>query len=137
MGRSVFNDCGLLTSVTSLASTPPVCSGALFNANNYYVQATLHVLPASLAAYQSATYWKDFSQILGDVSTDLADVNGDGEISIADANNVIEVIVNGPGSGGHSRVPGDGETNMADVNSDGEINIADYNAVINAIIRRQ
>jgi hypothetical protein len=53
-------------------------------------------------------------------------VNCDGEVTVADANAVIEVIVNGGGSGGHSRLP--------DVNTDGEVSIADFNSVINAIL---
>ena len=61
------------------------------------------------------------------------DVNGDGEVSIADANTVIIIIINGGGSGGHSRLPGDME-NFADINADGEINIADLNAIINLIL---
>ena len=51
-----------------------------------------------------------------------ADVNGDGEVNIADVNAVISVIL--------------GENNLpaADVNGDGEINIADINAIINIIL---
>ena len=49
------------------------------------------------------------------------DVNGDGEVNIADVNAVIDVILGG------SSNP------RADVNSDGEINIADVNAVIDII----
>ena len=55
------------------------------------------------------------------------DVNGDGEINIADANSVIDIVVMG-GNSGHSRIP------AADVNDDGEINIADVNAIINIIL---
>ena len=51
------------------------------------------------------------------------DVNGDGEVNIADVNAVIQVILN------------NGHNDAADVNGDGEINIADVNAVITAILR--
>ena len=50
------------------------------------------------------------------------DVNGDGEINIADVNTVIDVILGG------------GENKLADVNGDGEINIADVNALIDIIL---
>ena len=50
------------------------------------------------------------------------DVNGDGEVNIADINAVITAILGGEP---------DGE---CDVNSDGEINIADVNAVIGIIL---
>ena len=50
------------------------------------------------------------------------DVNGDGEINIADVNRVIDIIMlNEPDM-------------AADVNGDGEINIADVNAIINIIL---
>ena len=55
------------------------------------------------------------------------DVNGDGEINIADANSVIDIVIMG-GNSGHSRAP------AADVNDDGEINIADVNAIIDIIL---
>ena len=51
------------------------------------------------------------------------DVNGDGEVNIADINAVIAVILGGGG----------GNTS-GDVNADGEINIADVNAIINIIL---
>ena len=50
------------------------------------------------------------------------DVNGDGEVNIADINAVIDSILSQSG------------VRAADVNGDGEINIADVNAVINYIL---
>jgi hypothetical protein len=50
------------------------------------------------------------------------DVNGDGEISIADINALIDLILT------------DGMNDAADVNEDGEINIADINALIDLIL---
>lgn len=50
------------------------------------------------------------------------DVNGDGEVNIADINAVIAVILGGASNP------------AADVNSDGEVNIADINAVIDIIL---
>ena len=52
----------------------------------------------------------------------VGDVNGDGEVNIADVNAVIDMILNGAYSPN------------ADVNGDGEVNIADVNAVISIII---
>ena len=65
------------------------------------------------------------------------DVNGDGEITVADANTVIIIIVNGGGSSGHSHIPnpnGEGFINLADINGDGEVSIADLNALIDLIL---
>ena len=50
------------------------------------------------------------------------DVNGDGEINIADVNAIIDLILSG------------GSSDPADVNGDGEVNIADVNAVIDIIL---
>ena len=53
----------------------------------------------------------------------VGDVNGDGEVSIADINAIIEILLNGDG------------TNMnADVNGDGEISIGDVNKIIDIIL---
>ena len=51
------------------------------------------------------------------------DVNGDREVSIADVNAVINIILGGSG-----------DMTAADVNGDGEITIADINAVIDIIL---
>ena len=55
------------------------------------------------------------------------DVNGDGEINIADANSVIDIVILG-GNAGHTRAP------AADANHDGEVNIGDINYIINFIL---
>ena len=55
------------------------------------------------------------------------DVDGDGEVTIADANSVIDIVIMG-GNSAHTRTP------AADVNSDGEVSIADVNAIIEIIL---
>ena len=51
------------------------------------------------------------------------DINGDGEVNIADVNALIDGILSG------------NKTGVMDVNGDGEVNIADVNALINLILR--
>ena len=51
------------------------------------------------------------------------DVNGDGEVNIADVNAVIDKILSGVND------------KAGDVNGDGEVNIADVNAIIDIILR--
>ena len=59
----------------------------------------------------------------GEVEASLkGDVNGDGEVNIADINAVIDIILTGST---HAR---------ADVNGDNEVNIADVNALIDIIL---
>ena len=50
------------------------------------------------------------------------DVNGDGEINIADINTLIDIILNSETS------------DRADVNGDGEINVADVNSLIDIVL---
>lgn len=54
------------------------------------------------------------------------DVNQDGEVTVADVNAVIDVILDGTGD--------EGLMNRADVNGDGELGIADINSVIDLIV---
>ena len=142
MGTKIFNYCQNLDNVTCIAGRPPVFTeSGLFYDLGYYADATLHVLSESVTAYQSATYWQDFSLINGDaIFYLLGDVNGDSEINVADVNNVIDIIINGGSSGGHSRVPspyGNGWAIIGDVNGDSEVNIADINVIINHILGSQ
>ena len=78
-----------------------------------------HVIKDGKIIYKGMRYNPALFDIPGDV-------NGDGEITIADANSVIDIVVMG-GNAGHTRAP------AADVNDDGEINIADVNAIISII----
>ena len=54
------------------------------------------------------------------------DVNGDGEVNIADVNAIIDIILGGTASADVGQ--------RADVNKDNEINIADVNAIIDIIL---
>ncbi len=61
IGASTFNGCSSLASITSKAITPPSVSIYAFN----YVSKSIPVyVPAeSVSAYQSANYWKEFTNI--------------------------------------------------------------------------
>ena len=54
------------------------------------------------------------------------DVNNDGEISVADVNAVIDVIMGGPAD--------DALMSRADVNRDGEVTVADVNQIVELIL---
>ena len=76
----------------------------------------------------TATYVDDFSlyytgEAGGPDVHPAIDVNGDGEVTIADINNVIECILSNEFIPSH------------DVNGDGEVTVADINLIINAIIK--
>ena len=63
----------------------------------------------------------------GPVEFKPGDVNGDNEISIADVNAVIDIILGGTAS--------DDTMKRADVNGDGEVGVADANAVIDLLLK--
>jgi len=68
--------------------------------------------------------WLDYTFSQGTPSQHLTgDVNGDGEVTIADVNAVIDLILGGQ------------YDPDADVNGDGEVTIADVNAVIDIILK--
>ena len=135
IGDEAFHGCQELRDVKVYLSEPLVINENVFE-NKAYQNGTLHVPIGCADKFRAADGWKRFSRIYGDiVLPNPADVNGDGEVNIADANNVIHIIVNG-GGGGHGHAPSlEGEILVGDVNGDGEINIADINAIIDMILR--
>ena len=81
-------------------------------------------LKNSIAAEADATrhILADCTAKAGEQSTLKGDVNGDGEVNIADINAIIDMILSGRSDP------------SGDVNGDGEVNIADINAVIDIIL---
>ena len=63
------------------------------------------------------------SQVFARETAPWGDVNGDGEVTLADVNTIINIILAGTSA-----------TSNADVNHDSEVNVADVNAVIDLIL---
>ena len=120
IGENAFNGCHRLAQVVSNALTPPVLKAENCFGADAYATATLYVPESALDDYMTAQYWSLFATIeaIGSV-----DVNGDGEVNIADVNAIINAILEG------------GEDPSLDVNCDSEVNIADVNAVISIILQ--
>lgn len=75
IGNTIFHGCQQLKNVTCLAIRPPaLCYGGLLDGVDDYARVSLHVLPESVDAYQSALYWKDFLQVMGDATIDISEV---------------------------------------------------------------
>ena len=64
IGWSCFNGCINLTSVTCLATTPPTLDNAGVFSDEIYNNVPLTVPKGCTSAYQSATYWSQFANIV-------------------------------------------------------------------------
>lgn len=138
LGYNAFYNATALTSLTVKSSTPPTC-GVYVNprtgARSYpfidahYSQCTLYVPSGSKGAYQAADVWKNFLNIVEvdfPVEGVRGDVNGDGEVAIADVTALINYLLTGETAG----------INLvgADTNLDDEIGIADVTVLINYLL---
>ena len=125
ISHGAFSGCTRLTDVYCfIADLSRVLSGyRLFHLDDAdYSGRTLHVLQGTADAYRADVKWYwYFGHIVEDII--MGDVNRDLEVTIADVNAVINIILGGNGS-----------TSAADVNGDGEISITDINAIIDIIL---
>ena len=77
-------------------------------------------------AGNKTTYIDDFTLYPAEQKYAAGDVNGDGEVNVADVNAIIDIIMSGSS---------DTDTMArADVNGDGEVNVADVNTIIDMIL---
>ena len=82
----------------------------------------VYVPKGSLAAYQDHYIWREFTHIVEMEDGLRGDVNGDGEVTIADVNSLVNAILN------------DYSDSRFDVNGDHEVTIADINTLIEIIL---
>jgi hypothetical protein len=120
-----FDGCKAIKSITVKAENPPLLPSADCFPENIYHQATLYVPEISQMDYYLCDVWTLFEhqEVITDTSIP-GDVNGDGEITIADVNVLINGILD------VSSVEG-----SMDVNDDGEVTIADVNVLIDLILQ--
>ena len=91
---------------------------------NYYVASSFAAEVAFLKQWlTNRMAWMDSELGFDPTFVLRGDVNCDGEVTVADVNAAIDVILTG------------GTTAASDVNEDGEVNIADVNAIIDVIIK--
>ena len=125
IGPMALAGCTSLSLLTALPELPPLVSGEdTFDPSNF-TTATLAVREEMLENYVCDDIWNKFLKkvTIEDVVVP-GDVNGDGEVNIADVNAVIDVILDA----------GSSSVATFDVNHDGEVNIADVNAIIDLIL---
>lgn len=117
-----FVHCSSLMDVTCLATTPPeIWYESVFDSTTRN-NALLSIPGKSYLAYKRAVEWPLFSHIrgIGDIPGDM---DGDGQLSVADLSNLISSILNGSA-----------DPEKADVNQDGIVNIADISALIECLL---
>ena len=126
IGESAFDRCHRLTSITINKDTPISISSDTFSER---ANATLYVPYRSKAAYEAASYWKEFKEIIemDDRQEHLVkgDVNGDGKASITDIVLIIDVIA--------GSITDANKVEAADVNGDGSVSNTDCVAALDLI----
>ena len=124
IGDNAFANCTLLTSVkVDIESPLSINSGTFYNSQ---ANATLYVPYGSKAAYQAASYWQEFKNIVEFI---YGDVNSDEEVDVLDVVDIVRYTV---GSPAETFVP-----ILADINYNGEVNVGDAVALVNEIAGEQ
>lgn len=124
IGNYAFYNCSAITSVISGAATPPAIE--YLTISSCYNKATLYVPEASLDAYKTANYWKQFHEILGVPGSGPGDIDADGEIAIGDVSDLVSAILEDD--------PNVINNPFADVNADGVVDISDIADLITILL---
>ena len=124
IGSEAFNRCYSLLKVTCQALTPPQMQNSNIFLNDTYNNGTLYVPNSSIEDYRQADYWYRFSNIAAALIP--GDVDGDGQVGIADVTALIDYIL---GNSDSSFIVAN-----ADVDGDGSITIADVTAIIDTLL---
>ena len=125
IGEAAFMNCYNLTSIISKPTIAPAIGYNAFYGweTDVYEQATLFVPAESLEAYQSHEEWGKFTHIVPFHGAGPGDINGDGNIAISDATNLIDLLLGG------DELPA-----WADVNGDGVVTIKDVTDLIDMLL---
>ena len=110
-------NCNNLTSIISKPTIAPAIGYNAFYAweTDVYEQATLFVPAESLEAYRAHEEWGKFTHIVPFVGAGPGDINGDGNIAISDATNLIDQLLSGDELPAYADVNGDGVVTIKDV----------------------
>ena len=118
------------STITCMAPAPPVYTKNdnydLVFSNAAYTTSVLRVPQVLVSAYQNAYGWKRFNNIQGITIVGNGDVNGDGDMSIADVTTLIDVLL--------GSLTDTFNIINADVNGDGSISIADVTTLIDKLL---
>ena len=125
LGEGVFSQCRNLWNVTSVSTTPPEMLNEGCFPENAYNYGRLNVPASAIETYQTTDWWSRFPRFFPLLEYD---VNGDGEVNIADVTSLIDGLLN----------PYDGSMidACADVDGNGAVGISDVTALIDYQIGR-
>ena len=131
IGRSSFGGCIKLERMTIHAVNPPSADELFsdqyipdtynyydiigFNGNTLYSQVTLFVPNESLEDYKAHQEWGKFTHIVPFIGAGPGDINGDGNIAISDATELVDMLLNGDELPAWGDVNGDGNVTVLDV----------------------
>ena len=116
IGDEAFYGLSELSSVVCKATTPPYALEYNFSAGSTspYEIATLYVPAESIDSYRAHEEWGRFTHIVPFIGAGPGDVNGDGNISIGDVTNLIDMLINGDAPAYYD-VDGNGTVSIADI----------------------
>lgn len=119
IGSQAFYNCQNLAKVTCRTINPPDTyysfEGDYYSNDVIYNNATLYVPNESLEAYRAHEEWGKFTRIVPFLGAGPGDINGDGNIAISDATNLIDQLLSGDELPAYADVNGDGVVTIKDV----------------------
>ena len=127
IGLSAFSGCFKLTHIKIKAKTPPTKS-----IDNRFISvfddysATLYVPKGTKTAYQTASVWKNFKNIVEIEEEEPAtpgDITGDGIVNVGDITTIASMILD------ESLM-----NDAADINNDGIVNVGDITTLVSMIL---
>ena len=124
VGDYAFQNCTSLTDVSCHPVKVPTTKTNAFNGVSVE-EVTLHVPATSVNSYKATEPWKNFI-IEGMADDAKGDVNGDGDVDIADAVCIVNYVVGKPNTTFIEAA--------ADANGDGDIDIADAVHIVNLVV---
>ncbi|MBQ8271216.1 MAG: leucine-rich repeat protein [Bacteroidaceae bacterium] len=122
MGSDAFYNCNNLKAVYASPATPP----SVYYPFSYttYENATLYVPAGAKEAYQTADYWKKFTNIVEmNFFATNGDLNGDESTDVSDLTLLVNIIL------GNSST-----TDAADLNDDGSVDVSDLTKLVSIIL---
>ena len=122
IGEFAFDNCGNVETVYANSMIPPTADYNPFS-NSIYTKATLFVPKGAAAAYRSAPYWKNFTNIIEMGPSVAGDINGDDKVNVGDVTTIVSMILD-------SSLQSD----SADVNDDGVVNVGDVTTLVSIIL---